>query len=63
MQIIKNAFRFNLRKSKFAKLPGEVCIQTPLDASMCALHNMGMHFIILNLSPFTTENVPTPLKS
>ena len=33
----------------------------PPDPSTCALHDMGMHFIILDLSPPTSENVPMPL--
>ena len=28
----------------------------------CALHNMGKNFIILDLSPPTSKNVPTPLE-
>ena len=64
MQIIKSALRFDLRKCKFTKFPGGHA-PDPLDLAyfcqLCALHNMGMHFIILNLNPPTSENVPTPL--
>ena len=39
------------------------CLQTPRFSMLCMPVSMGMHFIILDLNPPTSENVPTPLGS
>ena len=63
MQIIKNALRFNLRKCKFTGLhaPDPPRLSIYFACQHVCFAKLGHAFIILNLSPPTCENVPTPL--